>query len=116
MALQQRYHPIPTGDLAERVIGEIRAELGRTRRPQNSLMHALGVTEGTVSRRLANAERITLGQLEAMCYELQIDPVDLVQRALRSRCSSARPLVAVVETSPEPDLTPPARGHLHSVK
>jgi len=47
--------------------------LESTANRQNLALSAYGVTESSVSRRLANADRITLGQLDAMCAEMEID-------------------------------------------
>jgi DNA-binding Xre family transcriptional regulator len=68
-------------NLAERIAGEIRAELGRRQMSQASLADALGLSRQRLSQILKNPGDIDLNRLEQICLALGVAPEELAGRA-----------------------------------
>lgn len=77
--------------LADRIAGEIRAELGRRGSNQAALARALGVAPMWVSDRFTGKTELTVNDLDRIAAVLSVGIVDLIPRDRRETTSPYLP-------------------------
>lgn len=69
-----------TTTLAEHVAAEIRAEMGRQRKRQAELAAHLGVTQASISKRLAGKQPFAIRDIERIADWLGVDVTQFLAR------------------------------------
>lgn len=69
---------------AQRLAGEVRAEMARQKRTAGELARVVGITAHTAGRRLNGAVPFNITELDAVARWLDIDLTALMKRAERS--------------------------------
>lgn len=70
-----------TLDLSTLAVDNIRAEMARRRMSQRDIAEAVGISQPSLSQKLANKRPIDLGELAAIAQALGVPAVDLLKDA-----------------------------------
>lgn len=66
--------------VSQRIAGEVRAELARQKRTGGEAAAVLGVTAGTMGRRLSGDTPFNVVEFSALCRWLGVEPAVLMKR------------------------------------
>ena len=72
---------INSSPLAQVIVAELRAEIGRQMKTNREIAHMIGLAPETVSRKIKGQKKLTFDEFFDLCEALHLDPAVVIASA-----------------------------------